>query len=56
MFSLSDYNYDLPEELIAQVPQEKRDRSRLMVVDRATGDWQHSRFHQIVGEFRAGDV
>jgi S-adenosylmethionine:tRNA ribosyltransferase-isomerase len=56
MFSLSDYNYDLPEELIAQVPQEKRDRSRLMVVDRKSGDWRHSRFHRIRDELRAGDV
>ena len=56
MFSLSDYTYDLPEKLIAQVPQSKRDRSRLMVVDRENGNWQHNRFHQISGEFRAGDV
>lgn len=56
MYSLDDYNYDLPEQLIAQVPHEKRDRSRLMVVDRENGHWQHSRFHQISGEFRAGDV
>lgn len=56
MYSIDDYNYDLPEQLIAQVPQEKRDRSRLMVVDRETGYWQHGRFHQIGGELRAGDV
>ena len=47
MFNLSDYTYDLPEQLIAQVPQEKRDHSRLMVVDRESGGWQHNWFHQI---------
>ncbi len=56
MFALTDYKYDLPEQLIAQVPEEKRDHSRLMVVDQETGVWQHNRFHQILDALRAGDV
>lgn len=38
LFSLSAYHYDLPEELIAQYPSERRGDSRLMCVDRATGE------------------
>ena len=34
----SDFNYDLPEELIAQNPLEKRDHSRLMLLNKSTGD------------------
>ena len=56
MFSLSDYNYDLPEDLIAQVPEEKRDNSRLMVMDRREGSWRHSRFCRLCDELDSGDV
>ena len=35
MMKLSDFDFDLPEELIAQTPLDKRDHSRLMIVDRA---------------------
>ncbi len=56
MFSLSDYNYNLPEKLIAQIPEERRDQSRLMTVDRDTGKWRHNCFHRICDEFCAGDV
>lgn len=38
VLKLSDYDYYLPEELIAQEPAEPRDSSKLMVVDRSTGD------------------
>jgi S-adenosylmethionine:tRNA ribosyltransferase-isomerase len=41
---VSDFDYDLPEELIAQVPLPRRDRSRMMVCDRQTGDIRHARF------------
>ena len=37
-----DFYYDLPEELIAQTPLEKRDTSRLMVLDRETGEVTHN--------------
>lgn len=45
--SLSDYDYILPEELIAQTPVEPRDHSRLLVYERATGEILHTHFHQI---------
>ncbi len=56
MFLLSDYTYTLPEDLIAQVPVVQRDRSRLMLVDRTTGAWQHDHFYRIGDQFREGDV
>ena len=40
----SDYYYDLPEELIAQTPTEKRDMSRLMKLDKESGEISHHRF------------
>ena len=52
----SDFDYVLPQELIAQQPAEPRDASRLMVVDRASGRIEHAVFRQL-GEFlRAGDL
>lgn len=50
------FSYILPPELIAQEPAKPRDRSRLMVLDRKTGSWQHRRFFEILDELRAGDV
>lgn len=43
-----DFNFYLPEELIAQTPLEKRDSSRLMVLDRKTGQIEHSHFYNII--------
>lgn len=50
-----DFYYDLPEELIAQTPLEKRDTSRLMVLDRRTGEVTHRHFYDIVDYLRPGD-
>lgn len=44
----SDFNFDLPEELIAQTPIEPRDHSRLMVLDKATGAIEHRHFYDII--------
>ena len=52
----SDFDYVLPQELIAQTPVEPRDNSRLMVVNRADGTIEHRRFYDIVDYLRAGDV
>ena len=40
----SDFNFDLPQELIAQTPIEKRDASRLLVLDKESGAWEHRHF------------
>ena len=50
-----DFYYDLPEELIAQTPIEKRDTSRLLVLDKQTGEWQHRHFYDITDYLRPGD-
>ena len=50
-----DYWYDLPEELIAQTPLERRDASRLMVMNRETGEISHRHFYDIVEYLLPGD-
>ena len=50
-----DFYYDLPEELIAQTPLEKRDTSRLMVLDRNTGEVKHKHFYDILDYLQPGD-
>ena len=50
-----DFWYDLPEELIAQTPLEKRDTSRLLVMDRQTGEVKHQHFYDIIDYLRPGD-
>ena len=52
----SDFFYDLPQELIAQHPAEKRDGSRLMVIDRATGEIAHRHFFDIAEYIRPEDT
>lgn len=52
----SDFNYELPEELIAQTPIEPRDASRLMVCHVKTGEREHRVFRDITDYLRAGDV
>ena len=51
-----DFNYELPEELIAQTPLAKRDASRLMVLDRKTGEITHDIFHNIINYLDKDDV
>lgn len=53
---LSDFDYELPEELIAQTPIKTRDRSRLMVLDKKTGKVAHKHFYDIKRELHKGDV
>ncbi|SKB47075.1 S-adenosylmethionine:tRNA ribosyltransferase-isomerase [Lachnospiraceae bacterium] len=50
-----DFWYDLPEELIAQDPLENRDQSRLLVLDKETGEREHKIFHDIKSYLRRGD-
>lgn len=52
----SDFNYELPEELIAQTPLEPRDSSRLMKIDRASGEIIHDRFYNICDYLQKGDL
>mgnify|MGYP000861200664 FL=1 len=52
----SEFDYALPEELIAQHPVEPRSTSRMLVVDRATGDLAHRQFADILDYLRPGDV
>lgn len=53
---LSDFDYDLPETLIAQEPAASRDASRLLVLDRATGRIEHRTFPDLVSLLRPGDL
>ncbi len=52
---LSEFYYDLPKELIAQTPLEKRDESRLMVLDKNTGEITHKVFKDIIDYLEPGD-
>ena len=54
-YKTKDFYYDLPEELIAQTPLEKRDTSRLMVLDRNTGEVNHKHFYDILDYLKPGD-
>lgn len=53
--NVSEFRFDLPEELIAQHPAEQRDHSRLMVLDKKTGEVSHKTFYQIKDYLRSGD-
>lgn len=54
--NVTDFSFELPKELIAQTPLLDRTASRLMVVDRKTGELTHTQFPQIVEYLQAGDV
>ena len=51
----SDFYYELPEELIAQTPLEKRDSSRLLHLDKVTGEMEHRHFYDLPEYLRPGD-
>lgn len=53
---ISDFDYELPEELIAQHPLEQRDAARMLVLDRAEGGWRDRSFAEMASFVRAGDV
>lgn len=50
-----DFYFDLPEELIAQTPLEKRDASRLLTLDKTSGRWEHRHFYDLPEMLRPGD-
>jgi len=54
--NVSDFDYELPSHLIAQEPLAERDASRLLVVDRRTGSWEHRRFLDLPDLLQPGDV
>ena len=51
-----DFDFYLPEELIAQTPLEKRDNSKLLILDKKTGDIEHKHFNNIIDYLNEGDV
>lgn len=53
---VTDFDYELPQELIAQHPMEPRDHSRLLVVDKKTGKIEHKHFYDLVNYLKPGDV
>ena len=52
---LEEFDYELPEELIAQIPIEKRDESRLMILDREKREIEHKTFKNIIEYLEPGD-
>lgn len=56
LYRLDSYDYPLPKELIAQFPSERRDKSRLMILHKGTGDVEHKRFFEIIEYLSRGDV
>ena len=53
---LSSFNYNLPPELIATEPAQKRDQSRLLVLDKKTGEIEHQHFFDIINSLEPGDL
>ena len=54
--NVKDFDFYLPEELIAQHPLKERETSRLMVLDRNTGDIDHKHFYDVLNYFNEGDT
>jgi S-adenosylmethionine:tRNA ribosyltransferase-isomerase len=55
-YTLEDFYYDLPEKLIAQTPSNKRDESRLFLLNRHNGNFEHSVFNKISDHLQSGDI
>lgn len=53
---VEDFNFELPEELIAQTPIEKRDNSKMLVLDKKTGEIKHNNFHNLIDMLDHNDV
>ena len=53
---VEDFDYNLPEELIAQTPLKVRDSSRLLVLNKKTGEVEHKKFHDIIDYLKPGDT
>ena len=53
---VSDFDFELPAELIAQQPPPQRGGSRMLILNRESGAWQDSQFDQLPEQLRAGDV
>src|SRR5699024_5212120 len=56
MLTTEDFDFDLPQELIAQTPLENRDSSRLLVLNSKTGKMEDKHFYEIIDELNAGDA
>jgi|WetSurMetagenome_2_1015567.scaffolds.fasta_scaffold83941_2 S-adenosylmethionine:tRNA ribosyltransferase-isomerase len=56
MYNIEDYDYDLPQDLIAQVPSSTRDSSRLLVVDRTTSGFSGHNFYDLPSLLKTGDL
>ncbi|MGA8224549.1 MAG: tRNA preQ1(34) S-adenosylmethionine ribosyltransferase-isomerase QueA [Candidatus Acidiferrales bacterium] len=54
--NLNDFNYELPPESIAQRPLEERDASRMLLLDRTSGEWQDRHFHEFPGLLRGDEL
>ncbi len=54
--NIEEFNYDLPEELIAQTPLKERSSSRLLILNKKTGNIEHKHFNNIIDYLKAGDV
>ena len=54
--NIEDFDFDLPEELIAQTPLEKRDASKLLVLDKETGEISHKHFYDVLDYMEKGDT
>lgn len=53
---LKNFDYKLPNELIAQHPMDKRDESRLLVIDKDTDQYQHKKFYNLIDYLNSGDT